>query len=118
MRHGFCDMSKGFLLGVFLCSAVLAGPTMPVGFAVATASEENTTWRQSGELAMSYEMAVAAVKATLTCQGYAERHDIVPDEATKQRIMLWEKDDEKIIVMMWQKEIAKTGCAWGVSQDE
>ena len=105
------------MLSIAFRLSSLAEPQMPVGFVATATNAENSTWREFGHLPVSYVMAVAAVKAAMLAQGYAEKHDIAPDEAKGRRIMLWEKEGEKIILMMWEIEIAKTGCAWGVSND-
>jgi len=95
----------------------LAEPKMPIGFKASATQPENSTWREYGSLPQPYVMAVAAVKAGMEAQGYTLKHDIKADENAKQCVMLWEKTDEKIIVMMWQIDIKETGCAWGVSND-
>lgn len=103
--------------GLFFIRVARAEPVMPVGFVATAASAENSTWREFGHLPVSYVMAVQAVKAAMLAQGYSEKHDIESDEKTARRVMLWEKEGEKIILMVWEIEIAKTGCAWGVSND-
>jgi len=105
------------LSGLFSAGLISAEPRMPVGFEATATQSENSTWREFGFLPVSYVMAVEAVKAAMVAQGYKEKHDITSDENAGRRVMLWEKEGEKIILMLWEIEIAKTGCAWGVSND-
>jgi len=112
-RVNFFALS-GLLTGVMFTSAC-AEPAMPIGFEATATNAENTAWREFGFLPMSYAMAVVAVKAAMEAQGYAEKHDIVSGGGEGRRVMLWEKENEKIILMLWEIDIDKTGCAWGVS---
>ncbi|MCL1887445.1 MAG: hypothetical protein FWF96_01060 [Kiritimatiellaeota bacterium] len=106
------------LLFLMATHCARAEPEMPVGFEASAPGGDPSTWRAFGGFKMSYVMAAAAVKAAMLAQGYEEKHDITPDENARRCVMLWEKGGEKIIIMMWEKEIAETGCAWGVATQQ
>lgn len=96
-------------------NAALAEPRMPGGFEARWSQEQNNTWRESGTLDEMYASGVRSVSACLEGQGYALQFDI-PMESGRRSLQQWNKDGERIIVMVWEKQDGRTGLSWGVSE--
>ena len=111
-------MKNGLILITFLLAAaaapLLALPSMPAGFRCIIRDNSGKTWRETGELAMAQDAALAEVRKAMLSQGYKERFAIGGD-GNSVRILLWVKGDEEIIVSLWKKDESLTGCSWGLS---
>lgn len=95
--------------------AARAEPMMPGGFEVRWSQERNHTWRESGMLDEAYASGDRTVRTCLEGQGYRLQYDI-PMESGRRCLMQWEKDGERIIVMVWETKDGRTGLSWGVSE--
>ncbi|MBR6023029.1 MAG: hypothetical protein IK066_11515 [Kiritimatiellae bacterium] len=102
-----------FVMGLAL--AALGEPRMPGGFAAEWKQGRNNTWRESGTLDEVYSSGLRTVGACLEGQGYALQYDI-PMAGGGRVVQQWEKDGERIIVMVWEKRDGRTGLSWGVSE--
>lgn len=96
-------------------SPAFGEPRMPGGFEVGWAQGKNNTWRESGALAETYESGTRTVGACLEGQGYRLEYDI-PMAGGGKVLQQWEREGERIIVMMWNMGDGRTGCSWGVSE--
>lgn len=96
-------------------SAAVGEPRMPGGFEATWKQGRNNTWRESGTLDGTYESGVRTVKACLEGQGYVLQYDI-PMAGGGRVLQQWEKEGERIIVMIWDMGDGRTGCSWGVSE--
>lgn len=90
-------------------------PRMPGGFEARWSQERNNTWRESGSLDEVYESGLRSVRTCLEGQGYRLQYDI-PVAGGGRVLQQWEKDGERIIVMVWEKQDGNTGLSWGVSE--
>ncbi len=77
------------------------------------AADDTATWTQSGTLPLSFVAAKNRVRAKMTAAGYTEKHEIKMGKKEDRSLILWEKDSEKIIYMLWKIDIGKTGYSWG-----
>jgi len=99
-------------------AAVLSGvaaPTMPMGFETQTTNATGRTWRETGILSQPYAMAMATVRASMLGQGYGVVHDIDEGPNATRSLQLWRREDEDVILMLWQEDLYTTGVAWGLS---
>ncbi len=94
---------------------VRAEPRMPGGFEARWSQGKNNTWRESGALGETYGSGVRTVGACLEGQGYRLEYDI-PMAGGGRVLQQWEKEGERIIVMLWEMKDGRTGCSWGVSE--
>lgn len=114
-------MGKRFpIFSALVFFAVLATAqtlSMPDGFRRMFLDESGKTWRETGELPLAPDDALAAVKEALVAQGYHVRHDIGRKNWVGVRLLLFAKgeSDDEIIVSLWKKAENLTGCSWGVS---
>ncbi len=93
-------------------------PTMPAEFHVFQTNATGKTWRETGELKMPFAMGLVTLKSSMLTQGYALKHDICDKNVSGQRLFLWTKGDEEIIMSVWEKTLSTTGCSWGLSLKE
>jgi hypothetical protein len=102
-------------LAVAWGGVVRGEPRMPGGFEAGWTQGRNNTWRESGVLGEVYESALRTVGTCLEGQGYVLRYDI-PMAGGGRVLQQWEKDGERIIVMLWETKDGRTGLSWGVSE--
>lgn len=100
-----------------------AAPRMPPEFRLVRDDSTGKTWRETGELEMPFSMGLLALKSAMRIQGYSLKHDITDGKVSAQMVasphlLLWVKDDEEIIMSVWEKSLSATGCSWGVSLKE
>lgn len=94
-----------------------AEPKMPGGFRVEHAQGANTSWRETGTLPEVYPSAMRTLRSALEGQGYVLRYEIpLAAGENPKTLMQWEKDGERIIVMLWGNADGTSGCSWGVSE--
>lgn len=103
-------------IAVFLPILAYAAPQMPMGFQPTFSNDTGRTWRQMGTLRQPFAMARATMKAAMLGQGYALVHDIAEDDNSTRRLLLWRKEGEDIILMIWQDDLYTTGVSWGISK--
>ncbi len=109
-------MTVGMALWVVLgASAARGEPRMPGGFETRWSQERNNTWRESGALGETYASGVRTVETCLEGQGYRLQYDILVAGGGRV-LQQWEKEGERIIVMLWEMKDGRTGCSWGVSE--
>lgn len=96
-------------------SAVRGEPRMPGGFEAGWTQGKNNTWRETGTLEETYEAGVRSMGACLEGQGYRLEYDI-PMVGGGRVLQQWEKEGERIILMLWDMGDGRTGCSWGVSE--
>ena len=111
--HGF---ATAICMAVMLPSSAYAAPQMPMGFKPTFSNDTGRTWRQMGILPQPFAMARAAVKTAMTGQGYKLVHDIAENENATRRLLFWRKEEEDVILMVWQEDLYSTGVSWGISK--
>ncbi len=73
-------------------------------------------WTQTGEMDCSVMAAVRQWDAALGHQGW-KRTDSGKLNTTRH-FSTWEKSGEKIAVLIWEKDIGKSGFSWGELKEE
>ena len=102
-------------MAVLLSVSAIAAPQMPMGFKVSFSSDSGRAWRQTGTLPQPFAMARATVAASMRRQGYELVHDIAESETAIRRLLFWRRNDEDVILMLWQEDLWTTGVSWGIS---
>lgn len=93
-----------------------AAPQMPMGFKPTFSNDTGRTWRQMGTLPQPFAMARATVKTAMLGQGYELVHDIAENDNATRRLLFWRKEEEDVILMIWQEDLYTTGVSWGISK--
>lgn len=73
------------------------------------------TWRQSGTISGSLELARRDFRACLHAQGWKTDKAIPMGKSRERRmeISAWTKGKRRILLTLWQKGLAECGFAWG-----
>ena len=104
------------ILAVLLPVLAWTAPQMPMGFKVAFSNDTGRTWRQMGTLSQPFAMSLATVKTSMSGQGYTLVHDIAENANATRRLLFWRKDEDDVILMIWQEDLYNTGVSWGISK--
>ena len=105
-----------FLVLLFAPLFASALPRMPMGFKASFSNDTGRTWRQMGTLPQPFAMARATVKTSMLGQGYKLVHDIAEGDNATRRLLFWRKEEEDVILMIWQEDLYTTGVSWGISK--
>lgn len=100
---------------LLLPRSLFAAPQMPQGFVVAVTNSSGKTWHEIGSLPQPFAMARATLNTSMRAQGYKLVHDIAENDNSKQRLFFWRREDEDVILMIWQEDLYTTGISWGIS---
>lgn len=111
----FCS-ALAVLLAVLMPLSAGAAPQMPMGFRPTFSNDTGRTWRQMGTLPHPFAMSLAAVKTSMSGQGYRLVHDIAENDNATRRLLFWRREEDDVILMIWQEELYNTGVAWGISK--
>lgn len=104
-----------FALSVLHTPSVSAAPRMPQGFRTAVTNSSGKTWREIGSLPQPFAMARTTMKTAMIAQGYELVHDIAEGDNAIRRLLFWRREDEDVILMIWQEDLYTTGISWGIS---
>ena len=111
-------MKRIFCLAMMLCGALGAAELrLPAGF-VETAESVRGSWRQWGEMPMTYAAARKQVDLTLRKQGWKKLKTVDFDRVQWKTLEMWGRGKERILVQYWRLEVALTGVAWGDLTEE
>ena len=68
-------------------------------------------WTQSGDMPVAVMAAVRAFDSSMLRQGWKKQDAF---QMKKNRfVTVWKKDKRLITLLVWEKEIGKSGFAWG-----
>ena len=74
-----------------------------------------TTWRETGEISGSLEVARKNFQRSLAQEGWALRKAIpLSAGAGRSSLFIWQRKGRELLVMLWQKEPGKCGFSWGI----
>lgn len=111
-------MKPALLILMVLCGTLGAAEIrMPEGFAV-TSAPERGSWRQWGEMPLTYAAARRQVDLALRKQGWQRTKIVDFDRVHWKTLELWSRGKERILVQYWRLEVARTGIAWGDLTEE
>ena len=76
------------------------------------------TWQQSVELNLPISTAKIQIRSRFEAMGYILKHEIpMGNNSQESCIMLWEKGDNKVIVMLRKTDIDRTWFSQGEFKD-
>ncbi len=119
MRSG--PMSKALLLACagWLCAEGRAcgaetGVPLPPLAVVKSEDLAGKTWRQSGELRGTVEGASREFRQALAGRGWRLEKAIAMGRlAGRSALLVCSRGRQRILVMVWEKEVGTCGFAWG-----
>ena len=111
---------KTLLLILFTSAIVLFGAEvsirLPVGCVVTDNDNSGKTWAQSGFINVTYVTALNNFTSSLRSQGWREIQHIEMGKEKLQSIMLWQRGNDKLTLMLWKVQVAQTGFSWGIAK--
>lgn len=72
-------------------------------------------WLQSGEMNCSLVAACRQWESFMGRQGWKKQHSFRMPE--KRQVVVWNKNKHRITLLLWEKEIGKSGFSWGESKN-
>ena len=97
---------------LLLCSCVAYAQTPPP-VRQPSADRKDVAWQHHETLGVTLAMAKLHVNSRWRKLGYTLKHTIELDRREGRCIMLWIKDKEQVMVMLWKIDTDHTGCSWG-----
>ncbi len=117
-------MKKVFII-IFIC--MLLGTQihgaefllrLPVSAVVTSSDNSGKTWSQNGYLPVTYVTALKQMSSALRAEGWKQIQHINLKKSQSSCIMVWQRQNRKITVMIWKVLIDQTGFSWGVNRDK
>lgn len=112
---------KILLLMFFLTTCTLYGKSrvslieLPLGAIVTENNISGNTWMQSGYMNVTYIHGTKLLFNALLKQGW-KRQQFIPMGRKKDRCLaLFQKNNNRITVMIWAEKVNKTGFSWGLN---
>ena len=68
-------------------------------------------WTQSGEMSMAVMAAARAFDSSMLRQGWKKQDAFQMKK--KRFVTVWKKNKHLVTLLVWEKEIGKSGFAWG-----
>lgn len=75
--------------------------------------ESKDTWHKNETIDLPLAMAKRQTIAKMENKGFTLKHDIPVNDKKDKFLMLWEKGNKQVIIMIWRIDIDKTGMSWG-----
>lgn len=103
-------MMKVLLQYIFaLLTAVLF--VLPREAKVVTEGVPGRGWTQSGDVSMAVMAAVRTFESSMLRQGWKKQDAF--QMKNNRFVTVWKKDKRLVTLLVWEKEIGKSGFAWG-----
>ena len=81
---------------------------------VVSADSSGQTWQQSGQMSGTVEGVRKQLAMTLGKAGWALNKTIALGRLTaRSELMIWTRQKQRILLMVWEKETGTCGFAWG-----
>jgi len=103
---------KSILIFLLLCFCVTYAQESP-SLKTPSTNRKDVAWQYQETLPVTLSMAKQHVASRWRKEGYSMKHTIELDRREGRCIMLWIKDKEQIMVMLWKIDTNHTGCSWG-----
>jgi len=87
---------------------------MPVSAVITESDDSGKTWRRNGVMPVTYVSAVNQMRACLKGQGWVVKQAIPLGRKNDRTLVNFENGKQKITVMLWRIDLAKTGFSWGI----
>ena len=104
---------KRLLIFLLFCSCAFYAQNLPPLVQPPSSDRKDVAWQHHETLHVTLAMAKQHVASRWQKQGYTLKHTIELDRYEGRYIMLWIKDKEQIMVMLWKIDTNHTGCSWG-----
>ncbi len=104
-------MFRKFLFSHILPCLLLAVVVLPKDTKVVSEGIPGMGWTQTGEMNCAYMSAVRQWDAILNHNGWKIKYSM--NMAKNRTMSHWEKSGKNITLLVWEKEIGKSGFAWG-----
>ena len=98
--------------------ALLAGTALfnlPPDARVTAEGVPGKGWVQSGEMNCALMAACRQWDSFMGRQGWKKEHSF--QMANRRFVTVWNKNKHKVTLLLWEKEIARSGFAWGESKN-
>ncbi|MBO4345002.1 MAG: hypothetical protein J5833_04560 [Victivallales bacterium] len=92
-------------------------PALPSARRRHQAMSGKQTWQQSFEMNLPISTAKIQVRSKFEAKGYILKHETPIGKRQEACVMLWEKDDSKVIVMLKKNDIDRTWFSQGEFKD-
>ena len=109
---------RNSVLAISLIAFLLAVRPLSAGLVLPQREPAAGSWQETRVLELSMAAARVRVSTRMEGRGFRLKHDIALDWRETRRLMLWEKGDRQIIVMLWRIDVGQTGCSWGEVKDD
>ena len=103
---------KSILIFLLLCTCVAYAQESP-SLKTPSTNRKDVAWQHQETLPVTLSMAKQHVASRWRKEGYSMKHTIELDRREGRCIMLWIKDKDQIMVMLWKIDTNHTGCSWG-----
>lgn len=120
MRNGRKNKTLRVLCTLCLCGAAYGACGAEVGLPLpplaVVKSEDSTgkTWRQSGKLRGTVELAGREFRQALACGGWKVEKMIASGRlAARSQLMVCCRRRQRVLLMVWEEEVGTCGFAWG-----
>lgn len=112
-------MKTAFLFAALMPALLLQGSglILPREARIETAAEPGS-WRQWGEIPLSYASARSSFDLALRKQGWRRLKIVDLDRVNWKTLELWGRGRERILLRFWRKDTGVTGFAWGELKEE
>jgi hypothetical protein len=87
---------------------------MPVTAVITESDDSGKTWRRNGVMPVTYVSAVTQMSACLRGQGWVVKQTIPLGRKNDRTLINFQNGKQKITVMLWRIDLAKTGFSWGI----
>ena len=111
-----CEIMKSHLTAL-LFSALAASfiLTLPPDARVTSEGVPGQGWIQSGEMNCALMAAVRQWDSFMGRQGWKKVHAF--DMPKRRTVSVWSKGKHNVTLLLWEKEIGKSGFSWGESKN-
>ncbi len=97
---------------------VLRLPLPPSAVITRTESGKNV-WRQLGHMPAHFTAVGQSFQARLYRGGWsAVMHVPVRDTSPRTEISIWQRDNVRIMLMLWEEDVNRTGFSWGLESGD
>jgi len=91
---------------------LLAVVILPREAAVFQTGKDGAEWSQTGEIGLPFGTACRRMETELDRGGWKVKDWF--SMTGRKKVTVWEKGGERISLLMWEKELRKSGFSWGV----
>lgn len=79
-------------------------------------NQDKVAWKNHTTFPLTLAMARQHVISYWQARGFSLKHEIPFDSKNNRYLMLWQKNDQEVMVLLWKIDVDQTGCSWGTIQ--